>query len=341
MQNVLLSICISSYNKGNKCVRLVQNLLTVTDDRFNVFICDDCSDEDTFQKLQTLQSSKVILVRNEKNVGPCKNWYKTIDCGDGKYVLQVLDRDDIDVKAIPSILDILENHSIGAGYIGKAAINLTRNNRGGNYAICQKGKEAFLAMGGVPIHPTGFLISKIVWDKGCFKKFFYQDEKYGIYPHSYILGIIAAKRNMLYMPIPFYTYAYKGENKRSAFYQKINNKDYWWLPNNVMKTANQLMLYLYHFADDGYKEEFIIKRLQEGLIRATRGYKAAVSDSGEMEHYGMETHEVSKMELLTISTKYYFIFRYILNKLGIQDKGIRKKLNKVWIENYKSLIYSI
>jgi len=308
------------------------------DDRFNVFICDDCSDEDTLQKLQSLQSSKVILVQNEKNVGPCKNWYKTIDCGDGKYILQVLDRDDIDVSMIPAILDILEICAIGAGYIGRSVISLEGNERKGKFAVYPKGRDAFVAMAGVPIHPTGFLVNKITWNKGYFRKFFYEDEKYGVYPHSYVLGIIAAKQNMLYMPASFYTYVYKGENKKSAFYQKFNNKNYWWLPDNVMKTANQLILYLSHFADDNYREEFIIRRSQEGLNRATRGYQAATDDSSEMEHYGMETHEVSKMELFIISIKYYYVLKYILKKLDIQSKGMKKKLNNVWLEHLKSFV---
>lgn len=338
MQNVLLSICISSYNKGNMCAQLVKNLLTIADDRFDIFICDDCSDDDTVQILRQIESPKVIIMQNEKNVGPCKNWYKTIDCGDGKYILQVLDRDDVDVSMISDILDLLEENVIGAGYIGKSVMSLEGSERRGKFAIYPKGKAAFLAMAGVPIHPTGFLVNKRVWSKLHFRKFFDQDEKYGIYPHSYVLGIIATKQNMLYMPVSFYTYVYKGENKRSAFYQKSHNKNYWWLPDNVIKTTNQLILYLYHFADDEYKEEFIVRRVKDGIIRATRGYKAATSDVLEMEHYGMETHKVSKVEMLNISIKYYFIFMHVLDKLNIKSKKMKRKLNRVWMENLKDLV---
>lgn len=341
MQDVLLSICISSYQKGSRCIQLVQDLLAVKDNRFNVFICDDCSDDDTVQKLCKLQDDKMILIRNEKNVGPCKNWYNTIDCGDGKYILQVLDRDDINIDMIPIILDVLEEGVIGAGYIGNSAINSVQHGHKGRFALCQKGEEAFLAMAGVPIHPTGFLVRKAVWKRGHFKKFFYQDEKYGIYPHSYVMGIIAAKQNMLYMPVSFCTYEYKGENKRSRFYQNFDKKNYWWLPDNVIKTANQLILYLYHVADDRYREEFVIRRVQEGLVRATRGYWAAITDVNEMEHYGVGTHNVSKWELLIISAKYYFIFKHVLDKLNLQSKGMKKRVNRIWMEHVKSLMDSV
>ena len=68
MSEILLSICISSYNRGSKCVRLVEKILTVEDDRYNIFICDDCSNKDTIEKLKNLRSSKVFLIQNKKNV---------------------------------------------------------------------------------------------------------------------------------------------------------------------------------------------------------------------------------------------------------------------------------
>ena len=39
-----------------------------------------------------------------------------------------------------------------------------------HYAICRKGREAFLTMAGVPIHPTGFLVQRDLWKKGDYKK---------------------------------------------------------------------------------------------------------------------------------------------------------------------------
>ena len=98
MEEVLLSICISSYNRGDKCQQLVNRILTLEDDRYNIFLCDDYSDEDTRLKLRSLVSQKVTLIQNEGNIGPCPNWFQTIDSGNGRYILHVLDRDDIDVR---------------------------------------------------------------------------------------------------------------------------------------------------------------------------------------------------------------------------------------------------
>ncbi len=139
MENILLSICISSYNRGKQYAGLVRKLLAVGDNRYNISICDDCSDSKNMNELLPLQSSKVTLIRNKNNKGACSNWYQTINCGNGKYVLHILDRDDIFVSNIKRLLDILEKTSVAGGYIGMSAMNLTRIVRGkADYEVLKK-----------------------------------------------------------------------------------------------------------------------------------------------------------------------------------------------------------
>ena len=130
-KDILLSICISSYNRGKLCTELVHNILKIQDDRYNIFICDDCSDDSEFAELLTMQNDKVSLIRNVKNKGACPNWYQTINCGDGQYILHILDRDQIFVDYIIYLLEILENSLIAGGYVGISAMSLTHT-VGGN-----------------------------------------------------------------------------------------------------------------------------------------------------------------------------------------------------------------
>lgn len=338
MKKVLLSICISSYNRGDKCLQLVKRILTVQDERYNIFICDDHSNEDTLIKLRSLTNYKVALIQNEKNLGACSNWFKTIDCGNGTYILHVLDRDDIDVSYLMTILNILEQNSVGGGYFGKSEISpLDGISKQKNFAICKKGREASLMMG-VPVHPTGFFVEREMWEKGDYKKFFYESDKYGIYPHAYILGIIASKRDMLYSPIPFYYYMYRLNNKSSRFYEKNIRKDYWWLPDSVIKTDNQLLLYLSKYADDSYKKELVYRRFKHGIYRATILYKKVVANQMEMERYGLQVKNVSTEELLLNSLKYRVTFNYILNRLQMRSRSITNQINEIWYENIKTIM---
>lgn len=338
MEDILLSICISSYNRSKNCAKLVQNILAIEDTRYNIFICDDCSDHENFEELWSLQNTKVTVIRNVKNVGACENWYRTIDCGNGQYILHVLDRDDICVNCITHLLNILENSLIAGGYVGMSAMDLTHSMSGSaDYEILKKGGEAFVAMAGVPVHPSGFLVNRAYWSKGNYKKFFANQKKYGIYPHSYVLGELAIKDNMLYMPIAFWKSNYHGCNRYSRFYEKSDRKDFWWLPESVMKAANCLMLYLYPLAGAEYKESFLCNRLRESIYRSTIGYRNTVANKSEMGRYGVEVYYVSKSRMVLILLKYIIIFSHILKKLDREKICRRHSFILIWKQGFRDI----
>lgn len=342
MNNILLSICISSYNHGDKCVQLVERILSIKDERYNIFIQDDGSDNETQEKLNRLVDAGVTVLRNEVNLGPCKNWFKTISSGTGEYILHILDRDTIAVNYLPMILNFLEKNHVGGGYFGKSKMYPVKEvDKKVGYAICNKGREAFLTMAGVPIHPTGFFVQRQAWISGDFKKFFYKQDKYGIYPHSYVLGELSVKNDMMFSPIRFCSYEYRGSNRVSRFYEKNLNKDYWWLPDSVIKTDNQLMLYLSQIAECSYKEEFICKRFAMALDRATFGFKRASANKEEMAHYGFKATYISGWKLLWISIKYRQVFIHLLKKMNVVEKESRKRLENIWMDNLKSIFRDI
>ena len=335
-------LCISSYNHGDKCVQLVNRILSIRDERYNIVICDDYSDENTIRELKTISDSKVTLIQNKSNLGACKNWFKTISSGTGQYILHVLDRDTISINYLPIILVILGKKSVGGGYFGRSMLypveGIVKRTQ---YAICRQGREAFLTMAGVPVHPTGFFIRRTVWEEGNYRKFFYQSEKYGIYPHSYVLGKSAINNDMIFSPIPFYSFTYRGSNKISRFYEKSKKKEYWWMPENTIKTDNRLMYYLSKVSDSSYKEEFICRRFKDALNRATIIYKRVVSSQQEMEHYGLSARYVSGWELLRISVIYKINFLGVLKKMEMNGKEIRKQLQKIWLENVDAILNEI
>lgn len=339
MDNTLLSICISSYNHGDKCAQLVKSILSVEDERFNIVICDDCSNKDTTSVLETLSDSRVKIIYNKNNLGPCKNWFETINSGNGRYILHLLDRDVISIAYLSIILNILENNKVGGGYFGKSEMHPVKEiNKKEKYVVCNKGRDAFLTMAGVPVHPTGFFVERTLWKNGKYKKYFYDSKKYGIYPHSYVLGELAVKHDMIYSPIPFYSYTYRGSNKKSNFYQKEGNEDYWWVPDNIMSTGNRLMLYLSKIADDLYRSEFICRRFKDTLERATITYKKVAANQQEMEHYGLDATYIYGRELLYISVKYKMVFGHMLKKMKLNNNGISKKVRNIWAINLGTIL---
>lgn len=315
----LLSICISSYNKGNRCSKLIHDILTVDDDRLDIVVSDDCSSVETVKKIKTITDGRVKLFFNEENIGPCRNWYETIDRGTGRYILHVLDRDDINIVGLRFLLDILQEIDVGGGYIGSTGAAILQpviRENGMPYVFLESGYDAVLALSGILFHPTGFLIKKTVWNSS-FKEYFYESERYGIYPHTYVMNEIAASHPMIYVPADFVSYNYVGETARSRFYQNITVKDKWWEPESFEKDEDRIIKHMFHYVDENKRNEIALRKFDVGIYRATLGYEQTIGDEAEMSHYGIEVKNVNKSELLVRSKRFYEFYSELMKDLEI------------------------
>lgn len=333
MPEKLLSICISTYNRRAECIKLIQSIFTLKDNRYNVVVCDDASTDGTVGNLRELGFPKLDIKVNKRNLGPCRNWYNTINSGTAKYILHVLDRDTLNIMQLQYLLELLEKYDISGGYIGMAAIESVPNRIIGKKTyMYNKGEEAFLYMGAIPVHPTGFIVRRQYWEQCQFKKYFYQIEKYGIYPHSYVMAHMALRGDMIYVRSDFCSYKYVGKNSRSRFYQFYKaGHEFWWTPESVLKVAVKLVIYLYPYAGTAYQDNFIVRRFGEGLYRATMSYRETLKNKEEMSHYGLTTKKISNMELFMIGIWYYFAFCSVLEKVYADDsKQIKIALRRNW-----------
>ncbi len=321
--NNLLSICISSFNKSEKCVDLINKLIGLNDDRLNVVVCDDCSDAETWDMLQGISDSHFTLRRNSSNLGACPNWYETIDHGDGKYCLHILDRDYIDTGMIVSLLDFLENNEVGGGYLGTFFYNERPQRVNGEIEVYKGGQDSASKLGGLPFHPTGFFVKKDEWKKGDFRKFFYDEKKYGIYPHSYVMCFIAMNSDVALLSGPFHKCVFSNEG-RSEFYTG-KKMELWWDPPVVMNTSRKMVTELAGIFDNqDYRNNFILNCFKHGLVRATIRNRQETMDAGQMTHYGQKPRALSKHRLLWINfwfTVKYYLFQRRRSIGGISNLG--------------------
>ena len=115
----VLSICISTYNRGEKTEALVKNILNVPSLEITVVVVDDHSSDDTAERLSQIQDARLHFYSNTVNRGARENWFETINHGCGKYILHLLDRDWIYSEYLLALLEVLNKGSIRFGYIGR------------------------------------------------------------------------------------------------------------------------------------------------------------------------------------------------------------------------------
>ena len=117
MDYPVLSVCISSYNHVDNLKNIIRELLRLKRNDFDIIISDDASAVDITEELKAFSDPRLKVYRNSENCGALSNWFQTLQRGDGKYLLHLLDRDEINVGYIPRIIELLSNVEVGFGYI--------------------------------------------------------------------------------------------------------------------------------------------------------------------------------------------------------------------------------
>lgn len=120
-QNILLSICVPTYNRSKKFSKFLNSI--DTDDNIEVVIVDDGSTEDIKSLLLPTYKFKLKYYKNEKNKGRSSALYDAINLASGKYVM-IMDSDDYFISGgIEKVLNqIKENNDVKTFVFGTEII---------------------------------------------------------------------------------------------------------------------------------------------------------------------------------------------------------------------------
>lgn len=118
MSEVLLSICIPTFNRATFLNRLLTGLLPQVNalgGAVNVYISDNASDDGTQGDCQRWeeQSRFFKYQRNECNLGPDFNISRSFDLADGKYVWVLGDDEVIAPEALKPLVELLYANDVG------------------------------------------------------------------------------------------------------------------------------------------------------------------------------------------------------------------------------------
>ena len=94
-----LVVVVPTYNNSRWCIKNIESIIMQQYDNYHVYIIDDCSTDDTYEKLQSYiiqhrLEDKVTLRRNAIHQGPMANWYHTIHDLEDHLIVLNIDGDD-------------------------------------------------------------------------------------------------------------------------------------------------------------------------------------------------------------------------------------------------------
>lgn len=109
--NILLSICIPTWNRGNRALENINSLLKLPYDNEIEFVVSDNGSTlypDKYEQIKNYSDSRINYFKAEKNQGFLKNVLKVLDLAKGKFALIISDEDLIANDNLSTYLNILK-----------------------------------------------------------------------------------------------------------------------------------------------------------------------------------------------------------------------------------------
>ena len=170
--NALVSILIPVYNRRDMAIEAIECALEQDYETIEIIVGDNCSTDGTYEQLKEKykKNSKVVLFRNDYNLGPVGNWEQCLSKAKGTYI-KILWSDDLMTpdyisKAVKMLNDnpsaafamstvkIFSNISeLGPNRINNLQIHYKLKNKSGVYKGCEFLNASFGCPGKTPVSP--------------------------------------------------------------------------------------------------------------------------------------------------------------------------------------------
>ncbi len=147
-QNKLVSILIPVYNREKAIITAVECAINQTYPNLEVVCVDNASTDNTWTVLQELKQKypKIIIARNETNLGPVKNWFRALELSSGDYIKFLWSDDEMTADCIEKLAAGFERN-IAFAYSITTVHNVDENTNQNYYHL---GKTDF--------YPSGFFV---------------------------------------------------------------------------------------------------------------------------------------------------------------------------------------
>ena len=108
MSDIVLTICIPTYNRVNKLLSLINNLLEYKEYDIEIVVLDNYSNDNTIHELAKIQDKRLVVIKNSHNIGSMPNIIRSLSFGNGDFLLLCLDKDFICTNYLKLFIDKLK-----------------------------------------------------------------------------------------------------------------------------------------------------------------------------------------------------------------------------------------
>lgn len=325
MYNLILSICIPSFNRFEVLKKNVESILKSKCENFEVVIVDNCSDSDIVKYFSDISDDRLQIYKRKNPLDGRENISTCFDYCKGEYSLLCLDKDWINGEQIADFIEALSINNIYGGYCKQNKIDKN------NYFRIER-KNPVLKFGYLGRHPSGMFyktetIKNVIKNMQC-------ELKMNAFGPDFLAAECAAVGSMMYYEYPIVFLEKAEEASKTKSYAYKNEKDIYFYPVNRFE---QFMKYYKHSngicIDNRTKDKLFARMYKTTLLNCTFGFKAIMSNKMICDHYYISSRVVDDKEILQCKRDF--------KKSVLKNKEFKKSLKKLSIVIYFDLYFYI
>lgn len=293
--DILLSICIPTYNRKFQLQKTLDELQKCQDPRYDVIVSDNNSTDGTKEYLCSQNTQRIHYITHDHNICPASNAFSTFEEAKGQYTLFLLDKDRICTKYLSVLLDELEKNNCDYGYC-----DLESSKECVRMEYLLPVPETFIRMSYLSKHPSGYFFRTSALKKELPQCACLANDNF-----PFIMDVIcshfATKGLALIIHAPVIVTETSSESARVKS-MTYNSENLWFAPKQVVERYKCFILDLSALP---IKEEVktlmyscLIKR---SLSAASIGYSTILSNEKNCAHYGIHPQTLSFFDLINIS----------------------------------------
>ena len=130
MEEELVSIIMPSYNTGKFIEKTINSVINQTYNNWELIIVDDCSNDNTDEIVKSINDSRIVYLKNERNSGAAVSRNKALKEAKGRWIA-FLDSDDLWKKdKLEKQIDFMKENNYYFSYTNYIEIDENDNSNG-------------------------------------------------------------------------------------------------------------------------------------------------------------------------------------------------------------------
>ena len=216
--NVILSICIPTYNRGQRALKNVLHTLnTHFDEEIELIISDNGTENETrdyYDQIAHHRDPRVTYYRHDRNMGISLNVCQVCKMAKGQFLILLSDEDHLHLEHIETILSHCKKHGNSLASIRSSHVKQGKIQTVG---LFQKGKDAILNYMMTSNYIYGIIFNKPLIDQSGVIDYIINNQENNAcyyYPHMVIELFLAQLGNILGVDTVFIQ---EGEAEKTEF----------------------------------------------------------------------------------------------------------------------------